>query len=104
MNMSIVVASGGEYMTNSILEHLINFCAPIVAIALVIFCVIQGFKIFKGGDGGTVKTLIVGVLILLFLLGIMYAAGSFDSYGSSFNDVVNSLINHTSDDAGSIVG
>lgn len=92
------------YMTNNILKNLINFCAPLVAIALVIFCVLQGFQIFKGGDGASVKKLVTGVLLILFILGIMYAAGSFKSYGDAFKGVTDKVITNVSKDSGNLVG
>ena len=96
--------TGGGYITNTVLENLVGFCAPVVAIALVIFCVFQGFQIFRGADGSSVKKLVGGVILLLFILGIMYAAGSFDTYGNAFKGVTDSIINQGADDAGSIVG
>ena len=92
------------FITNTVLKNLIDFCAPIIGIALVIFCVVQGVQIFRGSDGGSVKKLVTGVILLLFLLGIMYAAASFSTYGNAFKNVTDSIINQGASDAGSIVG
>lgn len=97
-------AGGGGYLTNNILTNLINFLAPVVGIALVIFCVVQAFKIFRGDESGSVKKMICGVLLLLFLLGIMYAAGSFQTYGEAFQGLTDSIINQGAGDAGDIIG
>ena len=92
------------FITNTILQNLINFLAPVVAIALVIFCVVQAFKIFSGSETGSVKKLITGVLILLFIIGIMFAAGSFETYGNLFKGLTNSVIEEGVGDAGNILG
>lgn len=94
----------GQYITNTILTNLINFLAPVVGIALVIFCVFQGFKIFKGSEGASIKKLIIGVLVLLFIIGIMFAAGSFETYGKAFQGIADSVITSGSGDANNIVG
>ena len=93
-----------EFITNIFLRNLINFLAPVVAIALVVFGVIQAFHIFKGDEKASVKKLICGVLILLFILGIMYAAGSFQTYGEAFKGLTDKAITSTSDDASTIMG
>ena len=106
MNYLVLASTGsaGGFITNNILTNLINFLAPVLGIALVIFCVVQGWQIFTGGNGSSVKKLISGVLVIFCLLGIMYAAGSFDSYGKLFQSVTDSIINKGSKDAGKIVG
>lgn len=92
------------YITNQILQNLINFLAPVVAIALVIFCVVQAFKIFSGNENGSVKKLISGTLILLFIIGIMFAAGSFESYKEIFQGLTDSIITEGGGDAQDILG
>lgn len=92
------------FTTNTILQNLINFLAPVVAIALVLFCVVQAFKIFSGDETGSVKKLVTGVLILLFIIGIMYAAGSFDTYGNFFKGLTDTIIQKGAGDAGEIIG
>ncbi len=91
-------------ITNTILQNLINFLAPVVGIAIVIFCVIQAFKIFRGQEGGSVKSLLIGVGILLLILGIMFAAGSFETYGKLFQGITNTIIEQGGGDIGNIVG
>lgn len=102
--MMMLPVTGGGYITNNILNNLINFLAPVVGIALVVFCVFQGFQIFKGSETASVKKLVLGVALLLFILGVMYAAGSFESYGNLFKGVTDSIIQQGGQDAGSIVG
>lgn len=92
------------YITNTILQNLINFLAPVVAIALVVFCVVQAFKIFSGSESGSVKKLITGVLILLFIIGVMYAAGSFETYGKAFQGLTDTVITEGAGNAGDILG
>lgn len=92
------------YITNTILQNLINFLAPIVAIALVIFCVFQGVQIIRGAEGASWGKFLGGVAFILIILGIMYAAGSFESYGNAFKGVADSVINSAAQDTGNIVG
>lgn len=92
------------FITNTILQNLINFCAPILGIVLIIFCIIQGWKIFRGNEGSSVKGLVSGVLLILFLLGIMFAAGSFETYGRAFEGLTNTLIEDGAENAARIVG
>lgn len=99
-----VGAATSNFITNNILTNLINFLAPVLGIALVIFCVIQGVQIFSGRDGSSVKKLISGVLIIFFLLGLMYAAGSFASYGKLFQSITDGMIQKGTTDANSIIG
>lgn len=90
------------YITNSVLENLINFLGPVVGIALIIFCVIEAFKILSGNAVGSVKNLITGTLILLFILGIMYTAGSFDTYGKFFQNITDNIITRGTEDIESL--
>ena len=92
------------FITNTILQNLINFLAPLVAIFMVVFCVMQGIQIAKGGANGSVKTLVTGILLFLFVIGLMYAAGSFETYGKLFQSLADTLINQTQENAGNIVG
>ena len=100
---TVILASGG-FITNNILTNLINFLAPVIGIALVIYCVIQGLKIATGNENASVKKMVSGVLIILFILGVMYAAGSFESYGKLFKNVSNTAIEKTAKDGNSIIG
>jgi hypothetical protein len=95
--------SGTGFITNNILTNLINFLAPVVGICLVIFCVVQAVKIFSGSETGSVKKLIGGVLILLFIIGIMYAAGSFQAYGNLFKNLTDTIITDGAGDAEKIL-
>ena len=72
-----------NFITNNILTNLINFCAPVVGIALVIFCLVQAFKIFTGNEN---------------------AAGSFQAYGELFKGLTDTIINKGAGDAGDIIG
>ena len=90
------------FITNTLLTNIINFCAPIVGICLVVFVLMQGFKVYKGQ--AEVKGLVTGVLLILFILGIMYAAGSFETYGNAFKGVTDSAINSVGSDASSLIG
>lgn len=92
------------YITNTILTNIINFLAPVVGIAMVIFCVIQAFKIFKGSEGASVKSLIIGIALLLFILGIMFAAGSFQTYGNIFKGVTDSAVQGVGNNAKEVLG
>lgn len=102
--MQILPVTGGGYITNNILTNFIDFCAPIVGIALIIFCVIQAFQIFRGAEGASVKKMVSGVVILLFLLGIMFAAGSFETYGKAFQNITDGIINQGAENANDIIG
>ena len=94
----------GNFTTTNILHNFIDFCAPIVGIALIIFCLVQAFQIFRGSESASFKKMAVGVVVLLFLLGIMYAAGSFESYGRAFQSITDTIINEGVQDAGNIIG
>ena len=102
--MQNLPVTGGNFITNNILTNIIDFCAPVVGIALVIFCIFQAFQIFRGSETASVKKLVSGVVILLFLLGIMYAAGSFETYGRAFQNITDSIIEQGGEDASKIVG
>jgi len=91
------------FMTNSILTNLIAFLTPVVAIALVIFCVVQAVKIFSGSESGSFRKLITGTLTLLFIIGIMYIAGSFSTYGTLFQNLTNTALTQGAADAGTII-
>lgn len=98
-------AVGGKtFITENILVNLINFLAPVVAIALIIFCVIQAFKIFKGSEGASFKGMLQGMAVLFVLLGVMYAAGSFEMYGETMRGAVDKLIEGGGKDASNILG
>lgn len=102
--MQTLPVTGGSFTTTNILTNFINFCAPLVGIALIIFCLIQAFQIFKGSETASFKKMANGVIVLLFLLGIMYAAGSFETYGKTFQGLTNTIINEGAEDAGNIIG
>lgn len=91
-------------ITENILTGLISFLAPVVAIALVIFCVIQGFKLLKGSESGSVGKLVMGALLILFILGIMYLAGSYETYGELFKGLTGDVVSELGDNAGTIIG
>lgn len=91
-------------VTETVLKQLINFLGPVVAIALIIYVVIKAFGIFKGNEGATFKSLIVGVLLIVFILGIMYGAGSFKTYGEVFQNFTTSAIEQVGNNATQIVG
>lgn len=91
------------FVTNKILQNLISFLAPVVGIAILLFCLVQAFKIFGGRENGSPKKLICGVLLLFFILGIMYTAGSFDTYGHLFSNLTNDIIDNAASDANNIL-
>jgi hypothetical protein len=101
---SVVLANTGGYITNTILTNLIDFLAPLVALAMVVYAVVQGWKVLKGSEGASMKKLLTGIGVIVFMLGLMYAAGSFQAYAGGFKSVVESLLGSTSDNAGQIVG
>jgi len=89
------------FITNTVLQNLITFLAPVVAIGLVIFVVVMSIKKISGKS--TVKEIIGGALFFLLMLGLMYAAGSFQIYGNLFKNVVNGAITNVSGDANTIL-
>ena len=88
--------------TDNILKNLIAFLAPIVAIALLIFLIVQAVKLVKGSS--TFKTLICGALVFFFILGLMYACGSYNTYGQLFNSLTNKAITMGTNDLNGIIG
>lgn len=93
-----------SFTTETILTNVIAFLSPVVGIAIVVFCVIQAFKLFKGAEGASVKKLLIGVGILFLLLGIMALAGSFDTIATLFKDVVNTAVSKGTGDATNMLG
>ena len=91
-------------ITSTILKNLIAFLAPVVAIFLVLFCVFQGGKLIKGSENGSVKKLIGGIVLFFFILGVMYAAGSFDTYATMFSNFAGSAVNQIGENATTIIG
>ena len=91
-------------ITKNILDNLVAFLAPIIGIAMIIFCIVQGFKIAKGDDNGSVKKLLMGIAFLLLIAGIMYSAKSIDEYGKLFKGTTDKVINQGGNDVKSIVG
>lgn len=79
-------------MTAEILTNLIAFLGPVIGIFLVIFCIVQGAKLLKGGEGGSIKALITGVFMFLFILGIMYTTKSYEVYGQIFADTSSNVM------------
>lgn len=92
------------FITNTLLQNLISFLAPVAAIVLVAFCVVQAVGMIRGVDGNGVKKLVSGVLIILLLIGIMFAAGSFETYGQLFKDVTNTAVTQIGDNANNLLG
>lgn len=90
-------------LTGNVLNGLVAFLGPVVAIALVIFCVVQGFQIIKGNQGGSVGKLVAGVVLILFILGIMYLAKSWDTYATMFSDLTSGAMEQFENDAGTIL-
>lgn len=97
-------ATSDGFITNSILTNLISFLAPVLGIALVIYSVIQGFKLFQGAQGASLGKLLGGIATILFLLGVMYAAGSFEAYGRLFQGVTDNVVNQFGDDTNNVLG
>lgn len=91
-------------ITETILQNLITFIAPCVAIALIVFCVINGFKLVNGAQGASFTKIAAGVITFFILLGIIYAAGSFETYGKLFQNVTGNVINELGNNADAIVG
>lgn len=90
------------YTTEKILLNIIHFLAPIVALGLVIFLVIQSWKLVKG-NSSTVKSLITGIIFFIFIIGVMFAAGSFRTYGDMVNDLVQRGVEYARKDINSII-
>ena len=90
--------------TQGILNQIINFLLPVVGIALVIFCVVQAFKLFSGSASGSVKKLITGVVLLLAIAGIMVFAGTITEIRDSLSGLVSGGVNNLTEDVGTIIG
>lgn len=101
--ITVMDEAKNNYLTNTILTNVIAFLAPVIGIAIVIFCVIQGFKLLKGQPGASIKSLLIGVGVLLLILGIMYVAGSFDTYGTLFKGATDNVIQNAGKDVENIV-
>lgn len=90
------------YSPEKILVNVINFLAPVVALGLVIFLVIQSWKLVRG-NSGTIKSLITGIIFFIFIIGVMFAAGSFRTYGNMFQGLFQKGVEHIERDVNSII-
>lgn len=93
----------GGSLTGNVLNGLVAFLGPVVAIALVIFCVVQGFQIIKGNNGGSVGKLVMGIVLILFILGVMYLAKSWETYAEMFSGLTSDAMTQFNTDAGTIL-
>lgn len=89
--------------SQKILENLVSLLAPVVGIVIILFCVLEGTKLLKGNENGSVKKLISGLVILFFLIGVMYATKSINTWGDLFQKSVNTAVNAVGDTADSIL-
>jgi type IV secretory pathway VirB2 component (pilin) len=98
----MMLADTSGFITNTILKNLINFLAPVGGIALLVFVVVQSVKLIRGE--GSLKKLLSGVGLILLCLGLMYAAGSFSTYGQIFSGAADKVIQQGGKDVGTMVG
>lgn len=72
------------------LQTIIMWVAPIGMIVLVVFLV----KDIKGIITGqtNIGSVVIKVLCIFLIIGIMFAAGSFDKFGNIFKGVVDSVV------------
>lgn len=96
--------SEGNFITNTILGQLIAFLAPVIAIGLIIFVVVQGLRLLKGAENGSVKKLVSGTVLFICMLGIMYASKSFNLWGNAFSGAVNTVVDTGGKNVNTIVG
>ena len=90
-------------VSQNILNGLVAFLVPLVGVAMLIFCVIQGYKLLKGADGASAKKLIGGVVAFLFIVGLMYLTKSFPTLGKTFSSFTNKTITKTTKDGTGII-
>lgn len=80
----------GDNLASRMLETLIMWTAPIAMIVLIIF-LIKDVKDVMSGQGAIGK-IIVKIVCVLLLVGVMFAAGSFESFGKVFQGVVEDVV------------
>ena len=90
-------------ISDNILSGLLAFLAPLVGVAMLVFCVIQGFKLAKGVEGASVKKLVGGVALFLFILGLMYLTGSYKTLGDLFKNFTDKAITGVANDGTNII-
>lgn len=91
----------GGFITNTFLKNLIDALAPLVAIALVIFLVITSIAAWRGNKDW--KGVFLGALFFFVILGLMFAAGSFETYGKLFQVFVDNALNKAGENANNLL-
>lgn len=90
--------------TQGILSQFVSFLTPLIGIAILIFCVVEGFKIFRGQEGASVKKLVSGLLVLVFIVGVMFATDSIGTWGRPLSDLFTTAVNKGGNSVMTIIG
>lgn len=77
------------FLTN-VLAEVITWCAAIGGIVLVIFLIKDIIGLAKGD--GSIAKVAVKVLCIFFIIGVMYAAGSFETFGKIFENLFEAVL------------
>jgi hypothetical protein len=73
-----------------ILTTVITWCGAIGMIVVVVFLVKDIGAVIKGEK--SISSVLIKVLCVFVILGIMYAAGSFQTFGKIFQNIFSSVV------------
>ena len=90
-------------MSQTVLNNLVTFLLPCIGIAMVIFIAIEGFKIYKGAEGASIKKLILGILVFLALGGLMILAKNFTKTADTASTLIENIGDGLNDEAGKLI-
>lgn len=97
----VTLPQTGGFITNTFLKNFIDAVAPIVAIFLVFFLVYMSIQAFRGNKDW--KGVAGGAIFFFVLLGLMYTAGSFKTYGKLFQVFVDNALNKVGENANNLL-
>jgi len=74
----------------NVLNELITWAAAIAMIVFVFFLVRDIIKVIRGES--TILKVGINIICVLFLVGVMYAAGSFETFGKIFKGFFENVV------------
>lgn len=77
-------------LPQTILQTTIQWAGAIAAIVLVFFLIKDGIAVAKGEK--SIGSVVFKVLCIFIIIGIMFAAGSFESFGNMFKSVFEGVV------------
>ena len=74
----------------NVLNELITWAAAIAMIVFVFFLIRDVIRIIRGES--TILKVVINIICVLFLVGVMYAAESFETFGKTFKGFFEDVI------------